>query len=325
MSLSPPLWRQIQRKNFTSLEALCSFLEIEPSDSQKLLKKPSFPLNLPLRLAEKITKKNIDDPILLQFVPLLKEKDPSPLFVSDPVGDCQAQQSPKLLQKYSQRVLLITTGACAMHCRYCFRQNYSYEPATTGFTTELEAIRKNRECREVILSGGDPLSLDDRVLAKLIDEIEGIAHVKRLRFHSRFPIGIPERITESFLEILSSSSLQIYFVVHVNHPRELDKEVLSALKKIQKLGIPLLNQSVLLRGVNDSVEVLQELFERLVDHGITPYYLHQLDRVEGAAHFEVAEEKGLELMEELQKRLSGYAIPRYVREVPGHPSKTPLF
>jgi len=310
-------WQEILRTNVTSWEALCTLLKLKPSDNQKL----KFPLNVPLRLVNKMEEGNPEDPLLKQFVPSLAEKEKSPLFLADPLGDQQARCAPKGLKKYAQRMLLVTTQACAMHCRYCFRQNFAYQKQK-GFEEEIHLIREDTSLREVILSGGDPLSLPDRLLNELVNSLSTISHLRRLRFHTRFPIGIPERITPEFLEILSQCPLQTWFVIHCNHPKELDSEVLAALKSIQRLGIPVLNQAVLLNGVNDSIETLQALSEKLVDNGIQFYYLHQLDRVQGAAHFEVSQEKGRRLIDELRTRTSGYAVPHYVQEIAGEPSKT---
>ena len=310
-------WQTLLRQNITRWLQLAEFIDLPEVKNLK------FPLNLPIRLAEKIERGQSDDPILLQFVPREAERKQSPLFISDPVGDEGFRCAPKALQKYAQRILLVTTQACAMHCRYCFRQHFGYGKES-GFEAELEQIRTDTTLREVILSGGDPLSLSDRVLGELFERLGAIKHLKRLRFHTRFPIGIPERITPEFLTLLERCPLQTWFVVHCNHPRELDFDVLAALKAVQKRGIPVLNQSVLLKGVNDDPETLYALSERLVDNGIQPYYLHQLDRVEGAAHFEVPQQKGRALVEELRSRLSGYAVPQYVQEIAGEPTKTPI-
>lgn len=310
-------WQEILRTSITSWETLCSFLELDLPKIQGL----KFPLLLPLRLAEKMEKRNPHDPLFKQFVPTLAETVQNPLYLLDPVGDQEARCSSKSLKKYAQRILLVTTSACAMHCRYCFRQKFTYSQEK-GFEEELEQIKSDLTLREVILSGGDPLSLSDRVLENLIEGLSSFSHLKRLRFHTRFPIGIPERITPDFLAILEKCPLQTWFVIHCNHPRELDNEVLRSLKAIQKLGIPVLNQAVLLKGVNDRIDVLHELSENLVDNGIQPYYLHQLDRVQGAAHFEVDREIGLKLIDELRKRIAGYAVPAYVQEVAGEGSKS---
>ena len=189
---------------------------------------------------------------------------------------------------------------------------------------ELQLIAQDPSIREVILSGGDPLSLTDHALENLLTGLAAIPHLKMVRFHTRFPVGIPERIDDSLLRILNNCPLQIWFVLHSNHPMELDGDVFDAMNKLRKQGISILNQSVLLKGVNDNVETLKELCEKLVGHGIMPYYLHQLDRVQGAAHFEVDEEKGRALIRQLAAQLPGYAVPKYVREVAGQPSKTLL-
>ncbi len=317
-------WRQIQIQNFVSWEKLSLFLQLDKNE-QEILVKSSFPLNLPLRLAEKIQKQSLDDPILKQFLPLTKELLKESGFKEDPVGDASFKKESKLIQKYQGRALLVVSSACAMHCRYCFRKNFSYEVSRKDFLPELAVIEKDASLHEIILSGGDPLSLGNEELKKLLESLDKIPHIKRIRFHTRFPIGIPERIDEPFLKILEEMTKQIIFVIHSNHPKELDSTIFSSLKKIQKLGIPILNQSVLLKGINDSLDTLKELFETLSDHGILPYYLHQLDKVSGAGHFEVDESKGKSLMKELSKVLSGYSLPKYSKEEQGHFSKTIIF
>lgn len=320
-----PLWRKIQRNNFTCIKELSDFLKLDKLQASTIATRRPFPLNLPLRLAEKIEKGNLKDPIFKQFIPTFEEIREVKGFTADPVGDLQSKKESKLLHKYNGRALLVCTSACAMHCRYCFRQNFPYEKHTESpFDKEIQLLQEDSSISEVLLSGGDPLSLSNAVLSKLIRRLEEIPHLQRLRFHSRFPIGIPERIDEELIEILSATRFQVVFVIHCNHANELDSDNLQSLQKLQKLGIPVLNQSVLLRDINNSVEALRTLCEKLVDNGIIPYYLHQLDRVQGSAHFEVSEYEGLALIQELQKILPGYAVPKYVREIPGEPSKTPL-
>jgi len=209
-----------------------------------------------------------------------------------------------------------------MNCRFCFRQNFPYETEEKKFDLDLEYIKENPTISEIILSGGDPLSLSNESLAELFSSLRDIDHIKRIRFHSRFPIGIPERIDPPFLDLLKNCSKQIFFIIHCNHPREIDADIASTLKKIQCLGIPVLNQSVLLKGVNDDEETLLELSVALVDIGVIPYYLHCLDPVQGAGHFALTEERARELIRYLQQNQSGYSVPRLVREVPGKPSKT---
>jgi EF-P beta-lysylation protein EpmB len=320
----PSLWRQILRQNFRELEPLATFLELNQEQRDQLLSKPRFSINIPLRLAEKMQKGSLDDPLVKQFLPSTNETLVSPAFFSDPVSDAHFRKSPKLLHKYDGRALLVCTSACAMHCRYCFRQNFDYDQEDKSFDEELKLVAADSSITELILSGGDPLSLSDLSLQNLFDKIQLIPHIKRVRFHTRFPIGIPERIDESFINLIRSLKTQVWFVIHVNHPNELDQEIFSRLKELQKIGCVILNQSVLLKGVNDDVTSLKTLFETLVNHGVLPYYLHQLDRVQGAAHFEVETDKGMWLIKELAKQLPGYAIPKYVREVAGELNKTPI-
>ncbi len=316
---APSEWRQVQRSNFTNWELLLTYLELNEKSVVT-----AFTLNLPLRLAQKIQKKTPKDPILLQFLPSSHEHIQNKNFSQDPVGDQTMRRSDKLLHKYEGRVLLLCSSACAMHCRYCFRQDYPYETKSKDFNHELIIIRNDSTIKEVILSGGDPLSLSDDRLRTLIIALDAIPHLNLLRIHTRFPIGIPERITSAFLNLLANTRLQIIFVIHVNHPNELDTDIINALKKIQNLGIPILTQTVLLKEVNDNLADLQRLFENLVNVGIIPYYLHQLDRVQGAGHFEVPQEKGLSLIKELRAVLPGYAVPQYVQEIAGKTSKTPI-
>lgn len=321
-----PLWRKIQRENFTNWKHLAEFLELPPTLWEELVPHSSWPLNLPRRLATKMAKGTLEDPLLRQFVPLKQEKLVAAGFCSDPVGDLASQKTKKLLHKYHGRALLMPSSACAMHCRYCFRREYEHAggQSKSGCEEELALLAADPSIEEVILSGGDPLSLGNAALGLLLDQLEAIAHVKRVRFHTRFPIGIPERIDEELLILLQNRRYQIFLMIHSNHPSELDKEVLAALRRVGQLGIPLLCQTVLLRGVNNQLEILATLFGILINHGILPYYLHQMDRVTGAAHFELPESEGLELMQQLQAILPGYGVPKYVREVAGEPHKTPL-
>ncbi|MGR3973758.1 MAG: KamA family radical SAM protein [Candidatus Rhabdochlamydia sp.] len=317
-------WRQIQRENFTDIHSVMKFLELDEHHQQKIDQTSRFPLNLPKRLAEKIEKNSLTDPIFLQFIPLLEEKIQTQGFCSDPVGDEDVLRAPRLLHKYEGRALLVCTSHCVMNCRFCFRQHFPYEKRASLFEAELACIRQDASLEEIILSGGDPLSLSDQKLNTLFEQLCLIPHVKKIRIHTRFPLGIPERITPLFLSLLEKSCAQIVFVIHVNHAAELDNEIFAKLKAIQKLGIPVLSQTVLLKGVNDTVSSLKTLFSELTDHGVIPYYLHQLDKVQGGAHFEVAPEKGLDLIEQLKTCLPGYAVPKYVEEISGRLSKTAL-
>lgn len=320
-----PLWRQIQRETFTDWKKLVDFLQLDlDSPKARLLTHSSFPLNLPLRLAQKIQKNCWNDPVLIQFLPTTEEEKESPLFVLDPVEDEAFRKTPKLLHKYQARALLLSTSACAMNCRFCFRRNFAYETTEKKFEKELQEIRLDTSLSEILLSGGDPLSLGHTQLESILKELEQIPHVKRIRFHTRFPLGIPERIDADFLKLLGGCEKQIIFVIHCNHAHEFDDTILESLRQIQRLGVIVISQSVLLKGVNDTVEALEELFLLLINNGILPYYLHQLDRVQGAIHFEVPETTGKELIAELQKRLPGYAVPKYVKEEAHKPHKTPI-
>lgn len=316
-------WKEILRLNFTNLDQLANFLELTLDQRQELIQRSAFPLNLPYRLAQKIEKGTLSDPILKQFVPTREELKTHSHFVSDPVCDQDFRLQPKLLKKYQGRALLICTSACAMHCRYCFRQNFDYE-TDKQFVAELKAIKEDPSIHEVILSGGDPLSLSNERLGFILSELSQILHVRRIRFHTRFPIGIPERIDTGFLALIEQIPQQIWFIIHANHPRELGEDLFCHLRALQERRCILMNQSVLLKGVNDDVQILKDLCEQLVDQGITPYYLHQLDRVQGAAHFEVDEDQGKALVAALASLLPGYAVPKYVREIAGEPNKTSL-
>lgn len=317
-------WKKILRDTFTKWEKLAEFLELSPDQKSVISEKMRFPLQLPFRLAEKIEKGTLDDPILRQFLPLSSEKEAHDGFVADPVGHIGCRKEAKLVHKYHGRALLRCTSACAMHCRYCYMQHFPYDCEDKTFEKELKLLWQDSSIKEVILSGGDPLSLDDRILKNLIDQLSEIPHVKHIRIHSRFPIGIPERIDEDFLSIFDGLKQSLWFVIHCNHARELDEEVLHHLSLLRKRGFNLLNQSVLLKEVNDDVNTLEQLSLRLIENNIIPYYLHQLDRVQGAAHFEVSEEKGCELVQQLRVLLPGYAVPAYVREIPGKPYKVLL-
>ncbi|HVJ66393.1 MAG TPA: KamA family radical SAM protein, partial [Caulifigura sp.] len=260
-----------------------------------------------------------------QVLPLAEELRQEPNHKLDPVGDAQARIAPGLLQKYEGRALLITTGVCAIHCRYCFRRHYPYgdEPRRLDdWQPAIDALAADDTIHEAILSGGDPLVLTDARLAALVERLESIPHLKRLRIHTRLPIVLPDRVTNSLIALLRDSRLQPIMVVHANHAQEIQLDCADALRTLVRSGIPTLNQAVLLKGVNDSADALADLCESLGNLGVIPYYLHQLDRVAGAAHFEVSEQRGLKLMEELAAILPGYLVPKYVREVAGASGKT---
>lgn len=286
-----------------------------------------FPLMVPRSYVQRMEPGNPDDPLLQQVLPLGAEETPHAGFLLDAVGDLEAKRAPGLLQKYSGRALLIATGACAVHCRYCFRRHYAYgdDPKLLAdWEPAFQILREDDSIHEIILSGGDPLMLTDRRLGELCSRLQDIPHLRRLRVHTRMPIVLPERVTPQLLDILTQGPLTPIVVVHSNHARELGGTCGQALRQLIQAGCTVLNQAVLLRGINDDVETLAALCESLIDLGVLPYYLHQLDRVAGTAHFEVSDERGLELVAALRPRLPGYAVPQFVREVVGVPHKVPI-
>ncbi len=286
-----------------------------------------FPLLVPRSFLDRIEPGNPRDPLLLQVLPLAAEEIVSDNFLLDAVGDQNSKRAPGLLQKYAGRALMMATGACAIHCRYCFRRHYAYgdDPKRLAdWEPAFEVLRKDESIHEVILSGGDPLMLTDRRLEELISRLQSIPHLRRLRVHTRLPIVLPERVTPALLELLTAGPLTPILVVHANHSRELLGTCGEALRKLVRSGCTVLNQAVLLRGINDDVEILAALCEQLINLGVMPYYLHQLDRVIGTAHFEVPEGRGFELIAALRSRLPGYAIPQFVREIAGQPNKVPI-
>lgn len=324
-------WQEAVRDAIRDPAELCRVLglpdDLKDSALRAAAANRSFALFAPRAFVARMRPGDVNDPLLRQVLPLAEELDDVPGFVSDPVGDAEATRQPGLLHKYEGRVLLVTTGVCAIHCRYCFRRHFPYSEAPRSLADwqpALDEIAGDPSVHEVILSGGDPLMIVDRTLAALVDELSAIPHVRRLRVHTRLPIVIPERVTDELVDILRSTQLAPIVVVHANHSNELDEHVLSALAKLSDAGIPLLNQAVLLRGVNDTTAAQAALCEKLVDHHVMPYYLHQLDRVAGAAHFEVPIETGRRIIAELRSRLPGYAVPRFVAELSGETSKTIL-
>jgi EF-P beta-lysylation protein EpmB len=292
-----------------------------------------FPLKISPALAERLVGAAPDDPLLRQFMPSADElvEEPGPhadLYRSDPVGDLQAQRAPGLLHKYRGRALVIASAACPVHCRYCFRREYPYAAAsaTNHWDQVVSALRGDPTIHEVLLSGGDPLSLSNRALARMVADLAEIPHLRRLRVHTRFPTVAPDRVDDPLLRLLSGPRFApVVMVLHVNHADELDiPGVDAALSRLRGAGLLLFAQSVLLRGVNDREDALAQLCERLVERGVVPYYLHLLDRVRGAAHFEVPEPEAVQLVQALIRRLPGYMVPRLVREIAGEPAKTPI-
>ncbi|MDT8310154.1 MAG: EF-P beta-lysylation protein EpmB [Methylophaga sp.] len=285
----------------------------------------NFPLRVTQSYMNKMQFADATDPLLRQVFPLSDEGLPAAGFSIDPVGDHQAVNAPGVLQKYQGRALLLTTGACAIHCRYCFRRHFPYSdsnPLASQWPQTLASLQADNNITEVIFSGGDPLVLSDQKLAKMIADLDNIPQLKRLRIHTRLPLVLPKRITTKLLHTLSESRLQVVMVIHANHGNEIDTETADKLAKLRAAGCELLNQAVLLRGVNDNAKALIELSERLSTVQVLPYYLHLLDKVQGAQHFDVAQSRGEALIAEMRAVLPGYLVPRLVREIAGQASKT---
>ncbi len=266
-----------------------------------------------------------NDPLLRQVFPLIEESYDVAGYGHDPVGDQSAVTSPGILQKYQGRALLVTTGACAIHCRYCFRRHFPYadsNPLGSQWSQTLAQLANDTSINEVILSGDDPLVLGDDKLARLVADLDKIPHLKRLRIHTRLPVVLPERIDTPLLTWIAACRLKVIMVIHANHANEIDPVAEAALSGLQQAGCQLLNQTVLLKGINDSDSALVALSERLSEVNVMPYYLHLLDKVAGAHHFDVEETRAITLMESMRKQLPGYLVPRLVREIQGEASKT---
>lgn len=324
----PPAWQRLLAQAFHRPAELLAYLELAADLPLAGGVPPrDFPLRVPRGFAGRMEKGNPRDPLFLQVWARPAEALEAPGFTDDAVGDLARLKAGGIIHKYDGRVLVVATGACAVHCRYCFRRHFPYTDhlaTREHWQDTLREIAGDRSVHEVILSGGDPLSLADDKLAAFAEALEFIPHVRRLRLHTRLPVVLPERVDDGLLAWLRRGRLRKVMVLHANHTHELDIDVAAALARLRGAGVVLLNQSVLLRGVNDLTEVLVRLSERLFECGVMPYYLHMLDPVRGAAHFDVAEPEARALVRAAAARLPGYLVPRLVREQPGAPSKTPL-
>jgi EF-P beta-lysylation protein EpmB len=286
-----------------------------------------FPLRVPRGYLSRIKKGDPHDPLLRQVLPLGEEMEAVPGYKPDPVGDLGAVAAPGVLHKYQGRILLTATGACAIHCRYCFRRHFPYaeeNPGKGSWQSAVDYITAHPDVEELILSGGDPLMLDTPQLELLGRRLRPYSQLKRLRLHTRLPVVLPERIDCSLLNWIAQLPWQVVIVIHSNHPAEIDANVSEALEQLHFAGVTLFNQSVLLQRVNDNADTLLELHERLFENRVIPYYLHLLDRVSGAAHFEVDEQKAVRLLAQLRERSPGYLVPKLVREIEGEPNKRPV-
>jgi EF-P beta-lysylation protein EpmB len=321
-----PAWQTALTGAFTRPAELLDFLQLPAGlPALRLAEMRDFPLRVPRGFAERMQKGNPRDPLFLQVWPSPREGEAARDFVIDAVGDLARLKAGGIIHKYHGRALVIATGACAVNCRYCFRRHFPYgetRASRNHWRAMLAELAADDTIEEVILSGGDPLSLTDDKLAELAQGLDEIPHLKRLRVHTRQPIVLPERVNDDLLEWLTATRLKPVVVLHANHAQELDSAVAEATARLRGAGVPLLNQAVLLAGVNDTLDVLKSLSERLFEVGVLPYYLHLLDRVQGAAHFEVDEAAGKALVRELAGHLPGYLVPRLVREIAGKPAKT---
>lgn len=309
---------------------LLETLQLSPDQllSGAILASEKFKLRVPRAFVGKMSIGNPLDPLLLQVLPHHLELEDHPGFVTDPLGEEQANQQPGVLHKYKSRFLLTLTGACAVHCRYCFRRHFPYQenlPKNEDWLNIKQYIQNQPDINEVILSGGDPLTLSNRKLALWIERLESMPQIKFLRIHSRVPIVIPNRVDEELISLLKNSRLRIILVVHSNHAAELDEFTCSKLSALVQHQITVLNQAVLLKGVNNSAQLLVDLSYRLFETGVMPYYLHVLDKVKGAHHFDLSPEEINLIYKEVLENLPGYLVPKLVREIAGEKNKTPLF
>ncbi|MDA0120430.1 EF-P beta-lysylation protein EpmB [Vibrio sp. T11.5] len=320
-------WLKQLANGISDPEKLLLQLEIDPSPWQGGFEaRKLFAQRVPQSFVDRMEKGNPLDPLLRQVLPLSEEFDVHSGYSNDPLEE-QDNQIPGLLHKYRNRALMIVKGGCAINCRYCFRRHFPYSEnkgSKSVWAKSLDYIRQHPELNEIILSGGDPLMAKDEELRWLIDQIADIQHIKRLRIHSRLPVVIPDRITTSLAELFMTTRLQVIMVTHINHSNEINQQLINALSTLKHSGVTLLNQGVMLKGVNDSVEAQVALSEALFDAGVLPYYMHVLDKVQGAAHFFVSDQQAKQIMAGVIERVSGYLVPKLTREIGGRSSKTPL-
>jgi len=322
-------WQQILASSISRPAELLERLGLCPeqwlagADAGHLL----FSIRVPEPFLARMEYGNPNDPLLRQVLPLVDETRTLAGFVADPLAEADAMATTGLIRKYKSRALLMVTGQCAINCRYCFRRHFPYDEQRLkpqDRQTVLDTLANSPEINEVIFSGGDPLAANDKLLAQWAQALEQIPHLRRLRIHTRLPVVIPQRVCDALLQWIRATRLRVIVVLHINHPAEIDQATAQALQKLAEAGVTLLNQSVILRGVNDSTDVLEQLSERLFDAGVLPYYLHAFDPVAGAHHFAVPDTEAKALTRELLERLPGFLVPRLVRELPGAGSKTPL-
>ncbi|MGD2055421.1 MAG: EF-P beta-lysylation protein EpmB [Gammaproteobacteria bacterium] len=323
-----PVWQANLARGVSSVEELLCLLRIDVSRGDGLPFAGEFPLRVPRGFVARMETGNPQDPLLRQVLPLQAEETPQAGYCRDPLNELHAMPVPGLLHKYRSRALLTLTGACAIHCRYCFRRHFPYSganPLTVHWQQVLDYLGNHTGINEIILSGGDPLLLPDSRLQEVARQLAAIPHIRTLRLHTRLPVVLPERIDDQLLAWLGTYRRRIVMVIHCNHPQEIDDTVVHAMDRLSRAGVLLLNQAVLLKGVNDDATTLIDLSEALFAAGVLPYYLHQLDRVQGAAHFAVNEVTAGSLMDAVHAALPGYLVPRLVTELPGFPGKRLLW
>lgn len=322
---SKPQWLLDLAQAFNHPIDLLTYLELDPNAfEQAIAARKLFALRVPRPFAEKMRKGDKQDPLFLQAMSLAEEFLSAEGFVKDPLEE-QHSPAPNILHKYHNRLLFMLKNSCAINCRYCFRRHFPYDEVKSGKETWMQSlayIAQHPELEEVILSGGDPLMAKDNELDWLLSQLEHIPHIKTLRIHSRLPVVIPNRITPELCQRLAESPLNIVLVTHINHANEIDERFAEKMTMLKTAGVTLLNQSVLLKGVNDDASVLKVLSDKLFSYGILPYYLHLLDKVEGASHFYVSDEHALTIYRELQRMTSGYLVPKLAREIAFEPNKT---
>ena len=320
-------WSRAVAEAVEDLDTLAALLELDVETLRERCGPDPFPLRVPRAFVARMRRGDPDDPLLLQVLVRREEGRAVDGYVADPLAEHDASPCPGLIRKYAGRVLLTATTVCPVHCRYCFRRHFPYDThrlTPAARESALAHIAADESIREVILSGGEPLMLKDAPLARLLDALEAVPHVELLRIHTRFPVVVPARVTDALVRRLAASRCRVTLVLHANHAAEIDAEVSAALAPLVSSPVTLLNQSVLLAGVNDSLETLEALSRRLYAAGVLPYYLHVLDPVDGTAHFAVDDARARALVAELTDRLPGYLVPTLVREIAGKRAKTRL-
>jgi L-lysine 2,3-aminomutase len=327
-SAQPKPWQMLWREAIRDPRELLQMLALPHLAAQISDKAAAqFSLRVPVGFVTKMRRGDANDPLLRQVLPLLEEDELAEGFSFDAVGDAAAKGGMGIIHKYQGRALLITTGSCAIHCRYCFRRHFPYAEETAASSHWAEAIaylKSDTSITELILSGGDPLSLSTAKLKELTDAVAHIPHIKRVRIHTRLPVVLPERVDGELMVWLAGLHWPVALVIHANHANELGQDVADAVSRLRQHDVTVLNQAVLLKGVNDSVAKQIHLSERLFEIGVLPYYLHQLDKVQGASHFQIPNQHARDIHQSMMRALPGYLVPKLVQEIPGEASKTPL-